>query len=119
MQMIRHFWDAAIAVSPNDANLDQAERFPLCQPAPLQALFERIGLKSVTVRAIDVPTVFKNFDDYWTPFLGRTGAAPTYLASVDDEARERIRLHLKARLASTQDGPIELTARVWAVQGVV
>lgn len=119
MQMIRHFWDAAIAVSPNDANLDQAERFPLCQPAPLQALFERTGLKSVTVRAIDVPTVFKNFDDYWTPFLGRTGAAPTYLASVDDEVRERIRLHLKARLASTQDGPIELTAQVWAVRGVV
>jgi trans-aconitate methyltransferase len=54
MQMMRHFWDAAIAVSPNDAKLDQAERFPLCQPGPLQALFERTGLKSVTVRAIDL-----------------------------------------------------------------
>jgi SAM-dependent methyltransferase len=117
MQMMRHFWDAAIAVSPNDGKLDQAERFPLCQPGPLQALFERAGLTSVAVRAIDTPTVFQDFDDYWTPFLGRTGAAPTYLAAVSDEVRERIRLCLQARLAPTRGGPIELTARAWAVQG--
>ncbi len=119
MQMMRHFWDAAIAVSPSDAKLDQAERFPLCQPGPLQALFERTGLKSVTVRAIDIQTVFQDFDDYWNPFLGRTGAAPTYLASVGDEVQEQIRLYLKSRLASARSGPIELTARAWAVQGVV
>lgn len=119
MQMMRHFWDAAVAVSRNDAKLDQAERFPFCQPGPLQALFEKTKLKSVTVRAIDIPTVFASFDDYWIPFLGRTGAAPTYLASVGDELRERIRLDLKARLRSPDGGPIELTARAWAVQGVV
>jgi trans-aconitate methyltransferase len=119
MQMMRHFWDVAVAVSPDDAKLDQAERFPICQPGPLQALFERVKLKSVTVRAIDIRTVFRDFDDYWNPFLGRTGAAPTYLASVGDEVRERIRLALKGRLAPTQAGPIELTARAWAVRGVV
>jgi trans-aconitate methyltransferase len=119
MQMMRHFWDAAGAVSPNDAKLDQAERFPLCQPGPLRALFENVGLEAVTVRAIEVPTVFQNFDDYWEPFLGRTGAAPTYLASVGGEVRERIRLYLESRLASMPDGPIALTARAWAVRGVV
>ena len=119
MQMMRHFWDAAVAVSPNDARLDQAERFPLCQPGPLQALFEQAGLKSVRVRAIDIPTVFQDFDDYWNPFLGRTGAAPTYLDSVGGEVQERIRQYLESRLASTRGGPIELTARAWAVQGIV
>jgi SAM-dependent methyltransferase len=118
MQMMRHFWDAAIAVSPDDAKLDQAERFPLCRPEPLEALFERTGLTSVNVCAIDVPTVFRDFDDYWSPFLGRTGAAPTYLASVGDDVRERIRQHLERRLAPT-GGPIALTARAWAVQGAV
>ena len=58
-------------------------------------------------------------DDYWTPFLGGTGEAPAYLVSVGDDVRERIRLHLKSRLASTPDGPIELTAQAWAVQGLV
>jgi len=118
MQMIRHFWDAAIAVSPGDAKLDQADRFPICQPGPLRALFEGAGLGSVVVRAIDIPTVFQDFDDYWTPFLGRQGSAPTYLASVSDDVRERIRAHLQAKLAPAQGGRIELTARAWAVQGV-
>lgn len=118
MQMIRHFWDAAVAVSPGDAKLDQADRFPICRPEPLRALFEGAGLRSVQVRPIDVPTVFQDFDDYWTPFLGRQGSAPTYLASVSDETRERIRAHLKVRLAPAGGARIELTARAWAVQGV-
>ena len=119
MQMMRHFWDAAIAVSPNDARLDQAERFPLCQPEPLRTLFENIGLRAVEVRAIDVPTVFDTFDDYWIPFLGRTGAAPTYLASVTPDVREQIRRHLQSRLSPKGEGPIALTAEAWAVRGTV
>jgi SAM-dependent methyltransferase len=118
MEMMRHFWDAAIAVSPTDARLDQAERFPICQPEPLRALFERVGLTAVQVRAIDIPTVFADFDDYWTPFLGKTGAAPSYLASVDAAVRERIRSALHERLAPHGGGPIGLTARAWAVRGV-
>jgi hypothetical protein len=83
---------------------DEAGRFPVCRPGPLQALFERAALKSVTVRAIVIPTVFRNFDDYWTPFLGGTGPAAAYLASVGGDVRERIRLSLESRLASTRDG---------------
>jgi hypothetical protein len=118
MQMIRHFWDAASAVSPGDATLDQADRFPICQPGPLAALFERAGLRSVAARPIEIATVFQDFDDYWSPFLGGQGSAPTYLASVTDSVRERIRAHVKARLAPAHEGPIELTAQAWAVQGV-
>jgi hypothetical protein len=63
--------------------------------------------------------VFRDFADYWTPFLGRTGAAPTYLAAAGDGVRERIRQTLQARLAPSRRGPIELSARAWAIQGVV
>jgi len=119
MQMIRHFWDAAVAVNPDDAKLDQGDRFPICQPEPLRALFEGAGLRSVLVRAIEIPTVFQDFDDYWNPFLGRQGSAPAYLASVSDDAREKIRAHLKARLAPAHGEHIELMARAWAVKGLV
>src|SRR5215203_5233760 len=39
-------------------------RFPLCEPEPLTDLFQTTGLGKVEVRAIDVPTVFRDFDDY-------------------------------------------------------
>jgi SAM-dependent methyltransferase len=119
MQMMRHFWDAALEVSPGDAALDQAERFPLCQPEPLAALFRDAGLHAVAVRPIDIPTVFQDFDEYWTPFLGKQGAAPTYLASLDHETRDRIREVLRARLTPAGDRTIALTARAWAVQGTL
>jgi SAM-dependent methyltransferase len=119
MQMIRHFWDVALEFNRGDSKLDQAERFPLCQPGPLKQLFRRAGLVSVSARAIDVPTVFRDFDDYWRPFLGKQGAAPTYLASMPAETRDRIRVALKARLVAAADGSIAMTARAWAVQGTV
>lgn len=119
MEMMRHFWDAAVEVNPEDSALDQAERFPLCQPEPLKALFRDAGLTSISVRDIAIPTVFRDFDDYWFPFLGKQGAAPTYVASLDSETRDRIREVLKARLVASADGSIPLTARAWAVQGTV
>jgi len=118
MEMMRHFWDVAIIVSPDDSQLDQAERFPICQPEPLQELFSDLGLAEVSCRAIEIPMVFRDFADYWNPFLGKQGAAPAYLASVDDETRERIRALLQSRLAPAADGTIKMTAKAWAVQGI-
>ena len=119
MEMIRHFWDVAILVSPHDSQLDQVERSPICQPEPLQALFRDLGLNEVSCRAIEIPMVFRDFAEFWNPFLGKQGAAPTYLASVDDETRARIRALLQSRLIPAADGTIAMTARAWAVQGVV
>lgn len=119
MQMIRHFWDVAVELNRGDSKLDQAERFPLCQPGPLEQLFRRAGLISVSVRAIEVPTVFRDFEDYWRPFLGKQGAAPTYLASLPGDTRDRIRDALKARLVAGTDCSIARTARAWAIQGTV
>jgi len=79
----------------------------------------RAGLTSVSIRPIDIATVFEDFDDYWMPFLGRQGIAPAYLASLPPTARDRIRDELKARLTPSGDGPIAMLARAWAVQGTV
>lgn len=117
MQMMRYFWDVAIALNPNDASLDQAERFPICKPGPLRMLFEEEGLMQVSTRAIDIPMVFRDFDDFWTPFLWKQGAAPTYLAKLEPAMQHRIRDELKARLPVQPDGTITLGARAWAVQG--
>jgi SAM-dependent methyltransferase len=119
MQMMQHFWNAAVELNPDDSVLDEAKRFPLCQPEPLKLLFQEAGLTAISVRSIDIPTVFRDFDDYWLPFLGKQGAAPTYLASLNEEMRQRIRDALKSRLVAATDGSIAMTARAWAVQGTV
>jgi hypothetical protein len=47
------------------------------------------------VQAIEVPTVFSDFDDYWRPFLGA-----------------------KVRHPGSPDGSIPLMAGAWAVRGL-
>ena len=66
---------------------------------------------------IVVPTVFTDFDDYWSPFLGGQGPAPAYAMSLCDEDRAALRERLRARLPVDDDGSIRLTARAWAVRG--
>jgi SAM-dependent methyltransferase len=119
MELMRVFWDAVVAQDPTARTLDEGSRFPLCHPDPLGTLFERAGLNEVTVRPIDVPTVFRDFDDYWGPFLGGQGPAPGYAMSLSAERREELRQTIRRRLSPNRDGQIRLTARAWAVRGVV
>lgn len=117
MELMRQFWDAAVELDPKAASLDEGVRFPLCQPEALEKLFTAAGLKQVAVNSIDVPTPFANFDDFWQPFLGGQGPAPTYAMSLDDSARARLRERVHARVETAADGPISLIARAWAVRG--
>jgi SAM-dependent methyltransferase len=117
MQLMRYFWDAAAALDPVALDLDEGRRFPICQPEPLAALFSKCGLRDVETRAIDVPTVFKDFDDYWSPFLGGQGPAPSYTLSLSEAKRSELRDYLRQRLPTEQDGSIALIARAWAVRG--
>ena len=80
-------------------------------------LFRAAGLKDVRVRALDVPTDFKDFDDYWSPFLGGQGPAPSYAMSLDEERRAALRERIRAGLPFALDGSVPLVARAWAVLG--
>ena len=117
MQLMRHFWDAVMALDPAAAHLDEGRRFPLCQPEPLAELYRAAGLHAVDVCAIDVPTHFRDFDDFWEPFLGGQGPAPGYVLSLDEEPRDRLRERLRATLPTESDGTIQLIARAWGVRG--
>ena len=117
MQFMRYFWDAAVALNPAISDLNEALRFTLCKPDALTTLFQQAGLAKVTTRAIDIPTVFQDFDDYWLPFLGGQGSAPGYVATLDDDQRVHLRETLRATLPIEADGSIHLIARAWAIQG--
>lgn len=116
MELMRHFWDAAVALEPAALELDEGRRFPLCEPGPLEELFVHAGLRDVEVKHIDVSTKFTNFDDYWTPFLGGQGPAPGYAMSLTAERRSALRERIRCSLPIARDGSIELIARAWAVR---
>ncbi len=118
MQMLRYFWDAAIALDPQARRLDEGERFPICDPQALTELFLEGGLQDVSVRAIDAQAVFRDFDDYWQPFLGAVGPAPGYVAGLSDSGRNALAERLRVTLPTAKDGSITLIARAWAVKGV-
>jgi SAM-dependent methyltransferase len=118
MEMLRAFWDAAVALEPQATALDEGKRFPICNPVALEECMRAAGIENVRTHAIDVPTRFRNFDDYWAPFLGGQGPAPSYLASIDDSRRDDLRELLRAGLPTGRDGSLHLVARAWAVRGV-
>jgi SAM-dependent methyltransferase len=117
MQLIRRFWDAAIAEDSAAADLDEARRFPIAARSPLQDLFHAAGLGSVESVALDVPTIFRDFDDLWTPFLGGQGPGPAYVESLEAGARDRLRERLRGSLLIEADGSIHMIARAWAIRG--
>ncbi len=115
MALIRLFWDAAVAVDPAAAALDQGGRAGITETG-LEAAFRDAGFVAVETGAITIPMVFTDFDDLWLPFLGGTGGAPGYLATLDDVRRDAIREQLRRSVTAEPDGSIHLEARAWTVR---
>jgi SAM-dependent methyltransferase len=119
MQFLRYFWDAAAEIDHKAREHDEGVRFPICREGRLESLVREAGLKQVEGTAIEIKTVFQNFDDYWLPFLGKVGSAPNYVASMHPEDIQKLENNLRKSLPSQDDGSISLNARAWAVKGTV
>lgn len=116
MEFMRAFWKAAAALDPGAADLTEDKRFPFCTAEKLIDLARSAGLSHVDCRPVEVPTVFKDFDDYWEPFTLGAGPAPGYCANLDPAARQRLKEKLRDDLPRRGDGSIPLVARAWAVK---
>ncbi len=118
MELLRCFWDSVAAVDASAADLDEGRRFPICRPIALESLFRDGGLADVVCESIEMPTRFSTFAELWTPFLGGTGPAPSYLATLESPQREALAARLERSLPREPDGTISLVARAWVVRGV-
>lgn len=119
MELIRYFWDAAVALKPEDRRYHEGERFPMCQPESLKKLFENANLRHIEVRPIDVPTSFRSFQDYWSSFLVGHFPAPEYAMSLNEKERLGLRNRVFQDVPIEEDGAIHLIARAWAVRGTI
>jgi hypothetical protein len=118
MEFLRRFWDSVGAVDPSAAELDEGRRFPICRRDALESLFREAGLAEVVSDSIEIPTRFSTFAEFWKPFLGGTGPAPSYVASLESPHREALATQLERSLPREPNGAISLVARAWVVRGV-
>ena len=118
IEFLRVLWDQAVALDAAAAELDEGRRFPICNPDSLTALLAGAGLRNVSVTSLEIPTPFRDFGDFWAPFLRGTGPAPAYVASLSEAQRSALRERLASRLKAEIAGGIRLRARAWGVRGV-
>jgi hypothetical protein len=90
----------------------------VCREGELADLWRLAGLRRVRFGRLVVHAAYTGFEDLWSPLP--TGIAPSgaFCKSLDDERRAALRDAYRRRLGVV-DGPLELTARAWAVVGTV
>lgn len=118
VEFMRAFWNAAIALDSSASDLAEEKRFPFCTLDGMTQLARDAGLDNIATTAIEVPTLFRNFEDYWHPFTLGTGPAPGYCVNLGPEARQRLHDKLRDSLPCNEEGSIALKARAWAIKGI-
>ena len=119
MEFLNHFWDVAVELNSGTSVLHEGQRFTDSNPVQLLGAFNQAGFSEVEVAPIEIITNFTDFDDYWKPFLGGQGPAPTFVSKLNDTEKNRLRAALAQKLPVKEDGSICLTARAWATKGIV
>ena len=119
MTLLRAFWDAAREVEPErGAAADEGVVMRWCSENELRALWAGAGLGDVSTRALTARAAYESFDDLWEPFPSGIAPSGAFTASLDEEGRAALRDAFRRRLGVGEE-PFELTARAWAVRGLV
>jgi SAM-dependent methyltransferase len=119
MTLLRAFWDAARDVDPERAAAaDEGVVMRWCAEGELAELWRAAGLREVRFGSLVVSAAYADFEDLWSPLP--TGVAPSgaFCKSLSEDRRAALHDAYRRRLG-IDDGPFELTARAWAVAGIV
>jgi SAM-dependent methyltransferase len=118
MTLLRRFWDAAVALDPSAAELDEGRSMPFCTRETLGELWSGAGLAEVSVAPAMVSAAYDDFEDLWRPLELGVGPAGAHAAGLPPERRGALKEELRRRLNVGSD-PFRLTARAWVASGTV
>lgn len=119
MQMLRFFWDEAVAQDPAIEPKDE-RHMKLSREGQLGELWNSAGLVNVQQKPVSIDQAYESFDDYWGPFLKGAGPGGAYVVSLSDERRRELETRIRKRLLGNRgNGPFVLKARAWCVRGQV
>jgi ubiquinone/menaquinone biosynthesis C-methylase UbiE len=119
MDFLQKFWESAAELNNEASHFDEAKRFADFNSDYIKMSFSKAGLDKIKSASLEIETHFTDFDDYWKPFLGGQGPAPTYLHSLSEAKKEQLKKLIHRRLPIQNNGSIKLTSRALAVKGKV
>jgi SAM-dependent methyltransferase len=100
MEMLRHFWDAALAVDPTAP--DEARVLRFGAPGEIASLFEAAGFEDIEETSLAVGSTYTQFEELWSGFLAGIGPAGSYCASLHGEQRNEVRDEFFVRVGSPE-----------------
>jgi hypothetical protein len=119
MQMLRFFWDEAVALDPAVEPKDE-RHMKLSRQGQLGDLWRQAGLINIEEKPLVIDQTYLSFNDYWEPFTKGAGPGGAYVLSLSEDRRQQPEGRMRKRLLrDRQDGPFTLTAKAWCVRGEV
>jgi ubiquinone/menaquinone biosynthesis C-methylase UbiE len=118
MQMLRFFWDEAVALDPAVEPKDE-RHMKLSREGQLGDLWTRAGLINIKEKPLVIDQAYSSFSDYWEPFTKGAGPGGAYVVSLSGDRRQQLETRMRKRLLGDGDGPFLLSARAWCVRGEV
>jgi SAM-dependent methyltransferase len=107
------FWDAARQLDPDVRDESQLAG---ARKGHLAALLGEAGLRDTEEILLSVSVEHASFEEWWQPFTFGVGPAGSYLATLDEDRRLRLRELCRERSPS---GGMTMTVSAWAARGLV
>lgn len=119
MQMLRIFWDEAVALDPAIEPRDE-RHMKLSRQGQLAALWKKTGLVDIREEAVGIVQEYASFGDYWEPFTQGAGPGGAFVLALPEPRRRQLEARLRRRLLGDRhDGAFTLKASAWCVRGEV
>lgn len=119
MQMLRFFWDEAVALDPAIEPRDE-RHMKLSRQGQLGELWKKAGLINIREEPLVIDQAYASFDDYWDSFTRGAGPGGAYVVSLSQDRRRLLEARMRKRLlGDRQDGAFTLKAKAWCVRGEV
>ncbi len=114
MQMLRHFWDAALTVGLDVP--DEAMGLRFGGSGEITGLLAEAGFHDLAETTVTVTTTYADLDDLWSGVLAGIGPAGACCVSLPPDTRDAVRAAMDASLGSPP-GPFVLDAVARCIVG--
>ncbi len=102
MELLRLFWDAALAVDPGAP--DEARTLRFGAEGEIAEWLTVAGFEQVEETTLAVSSTYEDFDELWSGFLAGIGPAGSFCVGLPDAVRSELRSELFDRLGSPSGG---------------